>query len=177
MASPFSARRLTLAMLAALVAVLAGASGAFAAPRTEVKEPPKPNVALSRAFRVEQQRLKAQDFRLKAALGTATRFDKAIAEMQAKGKDTTALQAAVDAYRAGIASARAEWQLAADGLAAHAGFDADGKVTDADAARATLKAAHGHMEQASKLANQATQAFHTAMEAFRKSLKPEPKRP
>jgi hypothetical protein len=177
MASPFSTRRLTLALLAALVAILAGAGSAFAAPRAEVKEPPKPNVGLSRALREEQQRLKAQDFRLKAALETAAYVDKVIVNMQAKGKDTTALQAAVSAYRTGIASARAEWQLAADGLAAHDGFDADGKVTNADTARATLKSAHGHMEQAGKLANQAAQAFHTAMEAFRKSLKPEPKHP
>ena len=172
-----SARRLTIALLAALVAILAGAGSAFAAPSGERKEPPKPNIALSRAFREEQQRLKAQDFRLKAALEKATYVDKVIAGMQAKGKDTTALQAAVDAYRAGMASARAEWQLAADGLAAHAGFDADGKVTDATAARAMLKDAHSHMEQAGVLMKQATETFHKAMEAFRKSLTPEPKRP
>lgn len=183
MATPFAARRLTIALLAALVAVLASAGSAFAAPRTERNEPPKPqeppkvNVVLSRYFREEQQRHKAQDFRLKGALYQATYVDKVIASMQAKGKDTTALQAAVDAYRAGIASARAEWQLADNTLAAHAGFDADGKVIDADAARATLKDAHSHAEQATRLANQAAEAFRKAMEAFRKSMTPEPKNP
>ncbi len=73
------------------------------------------------------------------------------------------------AFRTGIAMARAEWQVASATLAAHTGFDGAGKVTNADQARATLKDAHGHMEQAHTIARGAYEKLHAAIVAYRKA--------
>jgi len=71
--------------------------------------------------------------------------------------------------RTEITNARAEWQAASATLAAHAGFDATGKVTNADQARATLKDAHGHMEQAHSIARGAYEKLHAVIVAYRKA--------
>ena len=107
--------------------------------------------------------------RLKNAGQYAGKIDELIAKLKAKGKDTAALEQAVAAFRSGIAQARAEWQAASATLSTHAGFDAAGKVTNADQARATLKDAHGHMEQAHTIAHAAYEKLHAAIVAYRKA--------
>jgi hypothetical protein len=161
--------RWSLALMIALVAVGMTFGTASAAPGTQDDRPNKGNAALSRMYRVERQRLRLQDARLNRAKEHAAKIDAMIAKLKAKGKDTAALEQAVAAFRAGIDKARAEWQAASDVLTAHAGFDADGKVTNADQARATLKDAHGHMEQAHAIARDAYKSLHTAVLAYRKA--------
>jgi hypothetical protein len=124
---------------------------------------------LTRAYKLEQQRLRLQDVRLKTASQYAGKIDQLIAKLKAKGQDTAALEQAVAAFRTGITQARAEWQAASATLATHAGFDGAGKVTNADQARATLKDAHGHMEQAHTIARGAYQKLHAAIAAYRKA--------
>ena len=160
--------RWTLALLAALVAVGMSFGSAYAAPAGGAGAT-KGNPALSRMYRDEQQRLKLQDARLKRAAEYVAKIDSLIARLKVKGKDTAALEQAAAAFRAGIAQARAEWQAASDLLAAHAGFDAAGKVSDADQARATLKDAHSHMEQAHTVARGAYKSLHEAIVAYRKA--------
>jgi chromosome segregation ATPase len=140
---------------------------ASAAPAKPVAD--KANAALSRRYKEEQQRLKLQDARLNRAAEYAAKVDSIIAKLKAKGKDTAALEQAVAAFRAGIAQARAEWQAASDTLSTHSGFDADGKVSDADQARATLKSAHEHMQSAHTIARGAYKSLHEAIVAYRKA--------
>jgi hypothetical protein len=160
--------RWTLALLVALVAVGMSFGSAQAAPAGGGADKGG-SAALSRTLKVEQQRLKLQDARLKRATEYAAKIDSLIAKLKAKGKDTAALEQAVSTFRAGIEQARAEWQLASDILAAHAGFDAAGKVTNADEARTTLKDAHGHMEQAHTIARGAYKSLRAAIVAYRKA--------
>ena len=160
--------RWTLAVLAALVAVGISFGSASAAPAKPTT--PKPaNAGLSHTYKVEQDRLKLQDVRLKNADKHAGKIDEIITKLKAKGQDTAALEQAVAAFRAEIVKARAEWQAAGATLSTHAGFDADGKVTDADQARATLKDAHGHMEQTHAIARAAYAKLHAAVVAYRKA--------
>jgi hypothetical protein len=160
--------RWTLALLIALVAVGMSSGSASAAPAKPT--PPIPaNAALSRTYKLQQDRLKLQDVRLKNAGQYAGKIDELIAKLKAKGQDTAALEQAVAAFRSEIAKARAEWQAAGTTLAAHAGFDAAGKVTNADQARATLKDAHSHMEQAHTIAHAAYTQLHAAITAYRKA--------
>ena len=160
--------RWTLAVLAALLAVGISFGSASAAPASKPTIP-DPNIALSRTYKAEQDRLKIQDLRLKNAILYAGKFDKLISQLKVKGQDTTALEQAAATFRAEIAKARAEWQAASATLATHAGFDAAGKVTNADQARATLKDAHSHMEQAHTIAHAAYEKLHTAIVAYRKA--------
>ena len=167
MTSRFS--RWTLALLVALVAVGISFGSASAAPAAGTGGPTKADLALSRMYKAEQQRLKLQDARLKNAGQYAGKIDSLIAKLKAKGKDTAALEQAVAAFRTGIAQARGEWQAASATLATHAGFDGSGKLINADQARATLKDAHSHMEQAHTIARGAYKKLHEAIVAYRKA--------
>lgn len=162
-------RRWTLALLVALVALGTFAGSAAAAPAT-AKQPPA-NPALTRTYRAQLKRLKLQQQRLAHADQFAAKVDALVVKLKVKGKDTDEIEAALADFRATMASARAEWQLAADLLAAHAGFDADGKVTDTTQAGATLKAAHGHMEQAHTIARGAAKEMRQALAQFRKAAR------
>ena len=160
--------RCSLALLAALVAFGMSLASASAAP-AKPTPPNQANAALSRTYKLEQDRLKIQDARLKNAAQYAGKIDEQVAKLKAKGQDTAALEQAVAAFRAELAKARAEWQAAGAALSTHAGFDAAGKVTNADQARATLKDAHDHMEQAHTIAHAAYDKLHDAVVAYRKA--------
>jgi len=161
--------RWILALLIALIAVGTSFGSASAAPATPPSGATKAELALSRTYKAEQNRLKLQDARLKRAMDYATKIDSLIAKLKAKGKDTAALEQAVAEFRSGIGQARTEWQAASATLATHAGFDGAGKVSNADQARATLKDAHGHMEQVHTIAQAAYQKLRAAIAAYRKA--------
>jgi hypothetical protein len=161
--------RWSLALLVALVAVGMTFGSAAAAPRNGNEGPPRKGPALERMYRIERQRLMVQDGRLKRADQYATKIDALIARLKGKGRDTAALEQAVAAFRASMATARHEWQAASDTLASHAGFDAQGKVTDATQAAATLRDAHNHMAQAAKAGFGAYKDLHAAIAAYRKA--------
>jgi len=167
MTSRFS--RWTLGLLVALVAVGISFGSASAAPSSKPTTPKPANAALARTYKLEQNRLRLQDVRLKNADQHAGKLDQLIAKLKAKGQETTVLEQAVAAFRTDIAHARAEWQAAEAILATHAGFDNDGKVTNADQARATLKDAHNHMQQARTIARGAYEKLHAAVVAYRKA--------
>jgi multidrug efflux pump subunit AcrA (membrane-fusion protein) len=167
MTSRFS--RWTLGLLVALVAVGISFGSASAAPANKPATPKPANAALARTYKFEQNRLKIQAMRLKNADLYAGKIDGLITKLKAKGRDTAALEQAVAAFRTDIAQARAEWQAAEAILATHAGFDNDGKVTNADQARATLKDAHSHMQQARTIAHHAYEKLHAAIVAYRKA--------
>lgn len=169
-------RRFTIALLVALMAIAATVGSAFAAPGPG-NQPPANPAGLTRAYREQQARLKLQDLRLKHAAEFAGKVEAMVAKLKAQGKDTAALERALAEYRAAIERARSEWQAAAATLAKHAGFGDDGKVTNADQARATLKDAHGHMEQTHKIAHEAFVALRKAMAEFRKANRGTPELP
>jgi len=161
--------RWSLALLIALVAVGMSFGSAAAAPRNGNEGPPRKGQALERMYRIERQRLMVQDGRLKRADQYAAKIDALIARLKGKGRDTAALEQAVAAFRTSMATARHEWQSASDTLSAHAGFDAQGKVTDAAQAAATLKDVHGHMAKASQTGRSAYKDLHAALVAYRKA--------
>ncbi|HRC76153.1 MAG TPA: hypothetical protein PLO33_10780 [Kouleothrix sp.] len=167
MASIVRIRRFAIALLVALAAISATVGSALAA--APATTPSAGQSALAQRYHTEQDRLKVQDLRLQRAADFAAKVDALVAKAKAKGKDTAALEAALASYRAAIVSARAEWQAASDALAAHAGFDAAGKVTDAAQALATVQSAHEHMAQAHTLAHGAFVAMRKALADFRKA--------
>ena len=63
------------------------------------------------------------------------RIDKA----KAKGLDVTQVQAAFDAFKKALKNARPLYDQAKTSAETHTGFDTNGKVTDASAARETVK--------------------------------------
>ena len=89
--------RWTLALLVALIAVGMSFGSVSAAPAASAGGTTKADLALSRMYKAEQQRLKLQDARLKRVTDYTTKIDGLIAKLKAKGKDTAALKQAAAA--------------------------------------------------------------------------------
>jgi hypothetical protein len=89
-----------------------------------------------------------------------------------KGLDTSAVQAALNAFAAVIPAAQAAHAPGAAIIASHNGFDSNGKVTDRAAAIGTVKAL-GQVLKDTRLAMNGTgQALRAAVRAFREAHRP-----
>ncbi len=95
------------------------------------------------------------------------RVEDGISRVQAAGYDTAALEAALASYEQGIAEAQAAADQAAAVLADPAGFDASGLVTDAAAARATLREAGGDLRDALRALRAARLTMRAAVAGWR----------
>ena len=92
-----------------------------------------------------------------------------IADLQAEGKDTAALQTALTAFQNSIAQAQSSFDTAKGILDAHAGFDASGNVTDRAQALKTVVDAGRAERQFHLTITQATINFRTAVHEYRQS--------
>ncbi len=155
--------------------VLAGAIAAV--PTTALAAPATPpaqgqlrqarDARLEQAYRREQEWLNTQQTNLGRMTSVAGKVQQFITTQQGKGKDVTALQAALTTFNSQIASAQAAHTTAANVLSAHAGFDASGKVTDAAQARQTLLDARQSLRDAHNVMRQAVLDLHRAVRTWR----------
>ena len=77
----------------------------------------------------------------------AERFQNLIDRMNENGKDTTALQAALDAFEEALKEAHPVYESAKGIINSHQGFDSDGKVTDQEKAIETVKKLRDKMQE------------------------------
>lgn len=155
-------------LLVAVVAISVSVGSASAAPRTPNRDN-RERVRLERAYNEEQARLKAQEAWLKRANEFSTKVNTRIAELKNRGEETATLEQALAAFNGGIAQARDHWNLANGTLATHAGFDAQGNVTNVDQARATIQAARQHLQQARQVARAAMLQLRAAFAKYRQA--------
>ncbi|MEI8164833.1 MAG: hypothetical protein WCG26_00580 [Chloroflexales bacterium] len=158
--------RWPLALMVALLSLSVGWEQTFAAPGTSQDSK---TTVIERNYATAQAHLKLQDTALTRFGAFADKLAEVIATAQAKGKDTTALEQALATFRQKLEAARATWQTASDTLTSHAGFDAQGKVTDAATARETLKSARTAMQSAHTTVLSARTELRQALTAFRKA--------
>ncbi len=156
-------------VLAGVIAAMP-ANAAVAAPGT----PPAPgqlwavrNARLEQAYQREQAWLSQQQDNLNKMSSIADRVQQFITTQQGKGKDVSALQAALATFKSQIATAQTSHTTAANVLSAHVGFDANGKVTDAVQARQTLLDARQSLRDAHDVMRQAVTDLHRAIRAWR----------
>jgi hypothetical protein len=162
-------------------------SGAFAA---TPEAPPVPGATavapdakdadgrgLTRLLLREKRALRAQGDRLRKAFEVQTHTQRFIDAQAAAGKDVTALRTALAAYTVRINQAQVDHDKAMATLAAHAGFDEAGKVTDRDAAKQTVKSAGEDLKKAHEHLDGAGKNLAKAIKEWREAngLKPEPK--
>lgn len=100
------------------------------------------------------------------------KFQGMIDKAAENGKDVSALQAALDAYEAALTAARPQYETLGTIISTHAGFDADGKVTDAEQAKATLEEAGSQMKAIKEAMGETFKALREAIKAFREANKP-----
>ena len=159
-------------MLAGLCAALP-ANAAYAAPATPpAQDPTVTHERLEQAYQREQQQLKIQQDNLDMLNIIADQVQQFITTQQGQGKDVTALQAALATFKSQITTAQASHATAANILSAHAGFDINGKVTDATQARQTIRAARQSLGDAHIVMRQATLDLHRALREWRQANRP-----
>jgi hypothetical protein len=127
---------------------------------------------LELACRQQRRTLEGQQDRLNFAEDLAEKSKTWIDEQKAKGKDVTALETALAAYKAGIASAQAKHDEAQSAFDAQAGFDGDCKLTDREQAKTTLRTVGDALREAHRLLADAERAFRRAVQDWRKANRP-----
>jgi glycine/D-amino acid oxidase-like deaminating enzyme len=170
-------RRVTLPLagLAALGLLFGLAAPAFAQTAT----PPAPDQErrhqrLERLLQRELNWLEGQADHLARAGEAVARTEAFIDKAKAEGKDTGSLEAALRDFQARLTEAQAAHDEAQALLDARAGFDADGQVTDPQAARQTLADAGRALGQARFDLRQAEIDLRQAVREFRRANRPAP---
>jgi len=162
-------------LLLALVAALAVASpplvSVYAAGESDPK-PPEGQVSNERLERVW-----ARQLRLYEKIGNG--FDKSDAFVErvqtlidkagANGKDVAAVQAALDAFEKALKDAHPIYANGKGIVNSHQGFDNDGKVTDPEIAKETVKAMGDKLKEIKDAMGGTGKALHEAIKAFREA--------
>ena len=100
------------------------------------------------------------------------KFQERIDKAASKGKDVTALQSALDAFEAASKTAQPIYDSLESIVNSHAGFDADGKVTDAEQAKSTLQEMGAKLKEVKSSMDGTGKALREAFKAFREANKP-----
>jgi len=162
-------------ILASLVAVLALAALPVNSVFAADENPPQGEVSNEKLEKAWARQLKLYE-RLGKLFANA---DEHIAGLQqlidkaaSNGKDVSALQAALDAFESALNSARPAYESTQGIVNAHNGFDENGKVTDIEQARSTVKEMRVRMQEIGSLMNGTGKALRAAVKAFREANKP-----
>jgi hypothetical protein len=92
-----------------------------------------------------------------------------------KGKDVSAVQAALDAFEAALKKAQPIYESLKGTVNSHQGFDANGKVTDPVKAQATVESMRGKFQEIKDAMNGTGKALRDAIQAFRQANPPVPR--
>ncbi len=121
----------------------------------------------------------ARQLRIYALMGRTDNFvEKAqqlIDRAAENGKDISALQAALDAFKVALTDARPIYESAEEIVDSHEGFDENGKVTDAEKAKETVRALGEKMKEIKAAMDGTGKALREALKAFRQA-NPRPER-
>jgi hypothetical protein len=171
-------------LLIALVAALAAASLPLVSVSAAGESDPPPPQGQVSGERLE--RLWAYQLRLYERIGNG--FDRSDAFLErvqelidkagANGKDVSDVQAALDAFEAALKDAHPVYESAKGIINSHQGFDKDGKVTDPEKARETVKAMGEKLKEIKAAMDGTGRALREAIRDFREANpRPEPTPP
>lgn len=124
---------------------------------------------LEKVYQREQQWLAIQTGHLQKANDVIGKVEQYITAQNAKGRDTASLTAALNIFKLQVAAAQSAHNTAASILGAHAGFDANGHVTDPDLARQTLIDTRQSLRSAHQTLKQAAHDLHAAIKEYREA--------
>ncbi len=103
------------------------------------------------------------------------RIEELIAKAKENGKDVSTLEAALSDYKNAVAASQPLYEQAAQLVETHTGFDANGKVTDLEKARETVKTLGETLKQHREVMGEAAKALNEALKAFREANPRSPK--
>ncbi|HEY9076871.1 MAG TPA: hypothetical protein VIO61_10075 [Anaerolineaceae bacterium] len=151
---------ISLIVLIAMVAGLAFSAlpnqAVYAASPDQGPQPPvednKPDKEkLEKAYKVAGEALAGFEKRIDAAEKIVSRLEDAISKVKQSGKNPEKFETALKKYKETLNQAKDDFQKAQEAYKTHAGFDANGKVTDTDKAIDTLKTIRQNLEHARRL--------------------------
>lgn len=167
---------LLVAMALALVAAALPWTSAFAAPAADPTTPPvdgeKSNTRIESLWTREQNAVERIGKVIDRSNTMTEKVQTWINKARENGKDVTALQAALDAYKQAVQEAGPMYEQAQSIVSEHAGFDADGKVTDREQAIQTLKDLGTQLKTLREQVGTPGNALREAIKAFREANKP-----
>jgi methyl-accepting chemotaxis protein len=170
-------KTILIALVAALALATLPITSVYASGLHDPTNPPANGTQLSNE-RLEQiwarlQRVyELQGKVLNRADRMAERFQNLINRMNENGKDTTALQAALDAFKEALKEAHPVYESAKGILNSHQGFDADGKVSDHEKAVETIKELRDKIQEVRGIIGEPGKALREAIKAFRDANRP-----
>jgi len=104
--------------------------------------------------------------------GRVAKAQERIDKAAQSGKDVSALQSALNAFEAAAKVAKPIYDSIGGIVSTHQGFDASGKVTDAEQAKSTVKDLHTKMLDLKTAMGGTGKALRDALKAFREANKP-----
>ena len=131
------------------------------------------NTRLERMLRLEKATLNRMTRHFERLDQFVNRADALIARAKENGKDVSSLEAALADFQAVQSNARLALDSASSLLAAHPGFDADGKVTDRETARTTLADGHTQFKDIRSTIGEGARSLHEAIKAWREANPPQ----
>jgi len=151
--------------LAALPFVSASAQGVY--------DPTPPPTEQGQISNERLERVWARQLRIYERMGRTDEFvakvQKLIDRAKANGKDVSTVQAALDAFKAAAKDAQPTYESVKGIINSHQGFDSNGKVTDPEKAKETVKAMHEKLKEIRETMNGTGKALHEAIKAFREA--------
>jgi len=169
-------------LLVALVAALVAASLPLVSVSAQEGDPPVSSQRQPTGERLEK--VWAHQLRLYEMLGKGfDRSDGFVEKIQTlidrakeNGKDVSEVQSALDAFEAALKDAHPIYESAKGIINSHQGFDEDGKVTDFEKSKETVKAMGEKLKKIKDAMNGTGRALHEAIKTFREA-NPRPERP
>jgi hypothetical protein len=95
-----------------------------------------------------------------------------IDKAKANGKDVSAVQTALDNFKSAVKTAKPIYESTNGIVNSHQGFDANGKVTDAEKAKSTLKEMRAKGQEIKSALGGTGKALMDALKAFKDANKP-----
>ena len=97
------------------------------------------------------------------------RVQNLIDKAKRNGKDVSAVQAALDAFESAVKEAHPIYESGKGIVNSHQGFDENGKVTDPEKAKETVKAMHDKLQGIKAAMNGTGRALREAIKAYREA--------
>jgi gas vesicle protein len=159
-------------ILLALVAALGMAAMPFvsasAAGEYDPTPPPQERISNERLERVWARQLRIYE-RMGRTDEFVAKVQKLIDRAKENGKDVSPVQAALDAFKAAVKNAQPTYESIKGIINSHPGFDSNGKVTDPEKAKETVKAMHEKFKEIRDTMNGTGKALREAIKAFREA--------
>jgi hypothetical protein len=162
-------------MIVALMVALSAASLPFVSVSAMGADDPQPpqgqvtNEKLEKVWAREQAVYQKIGDGFEREDAVVEKIQQMIDRAQANGKDVTAVQAALDAFEAASKTAHPLYESGKGIINSHQGFDENGKVTDAEKARETVRSMGEKLKEIKAAMNGTGKALREAIKAFREA--------